>query len=110
MINLSKKDQEALCRIAENCFSSPIEIWVYGSRVNGDSHAASDLDLVIRTADLSPLDRRELMDFQEQVQESNIPILVQAFDWEKLPQSFHANILKKYEVLFSTIKKGNGDE
>ena len=83
MINLRKKDREALCRIAENCFNSPIEIWVYGSRVNGDSHEASDLDLVIRTADLSQLDRRELMAFQEQIQESNIPILVQAFDWKK---------------------------
>jgi predicted nucleotidyltransferase len=109
MTNLRKKDRENICRIAENCFKDPIEIWTYGSRVTDDSHDASDLDLVIRTSDLKPLDWRELMDFQEQIRESNIPIVVQAFDWAKLPDSFHTNILKKYELLYSNLKKVNAD-
>ena len=103
MTNLRKKDRESICRIAENCFTDPIEIWTYGSRVNDDSHDASDLDLVIRTSDLKPLDWRVLMDFQEQIRQSNIPIIVQAFDWAKLPDSFHANILIKYELLYSNL-------
>ena len=105
MINLREKEREAICRIAENCFTQPVEIWAYGSRVNGDSHAASDLDLVVRAEGLKPVDWRELMAFREQIRESNIPILVQIFDWAKLPQSFRANILKKYEVLFSNLTK-----
>ena len=102
MLNLREKDHKVLCQIANKCFKTPVEIWVYGSRVNGDSHDASDLDLVIRTADLTPLAYEELLDFQEQIQESNIPILVQVMDWNKIPESFHSNILKKYEVIYSS--------
>jgi predicted nucleotidyltransferase len=102
MLDIREKDHKTLCNIAKECFKTPIEIWAYGSRVNGDNHDASDLDLVIRTADLAPLDFRELFDFQEQLQESNIPILVQVMDWNKIPESFHSNILKNYEVLYSS--------
>ena len=49
----------------------------------------------------SALRVRELLEFQEQIQESNIPILVQVMDWNKMPESFHSNILKKYEVIYS---------
>jgi len=100
MLYLREKDHKALCHIANKCFKTPIEIWVYGSRVNGDSHDASDLNLVIRTADLEPLAIEELVGFQEQIQESNIPILVQVIDWNKIPESFHSNILKNYEVVY----------
>ena len=102
MLNLRQKDHKTLCNIAKQCFKTPIEIWAYGSRVNGDSHDASDLDLVIRTADLAPLAFGELLDFQQQIQESNIPILVQVMDWNKIPASFHNNILNKYEVVYSS--------
>ena len=101
MLNLREKDHKALCQIANECFKTPVEIWAYGSRVNGDSHDASDLNLVIRTYDFALLVYRELLDFQEQIQESNIPILVQVMDWNKIPESFHINILKKYEVIYS---------
>jgi uncharacterized protein len=33
----------------------PFEIWAYGSSVNGTAHDGRDLDLVIRTPDLSCL-------------------------------------------------------
>lgn len=110
MINLRKQDRENICRIAENSFKEPLEIWAYGSRVNGDSHNASDLDLVIRSAGLKPLNWRELLDFQEQLRESNIPILVQVFDWAKLPERFRANILQKHEVLFSNLDKVDAEK
>ncbi|WP_394370317.1 nucleotidyltransferase domain-containing protein [Pedobacter segetis] len=32
-----------------------MQVWAYGSRVNGDAHVGSDLDLVIRTPDLKRL-------------------------------------------------------
>lgn len=35
---------------------------------------------------------------------SNIPILVDLFDWARLPESFHQNIVAQHEVLFSNIK------
>ncbi len=101
MIDLREKDHKSLMNMADSCFKTPIEIWAYGSRVNGDSHDASDLDLVVCSAGNRGLDWHELVSFQEHIQESNIPILVQVMDWNKIPESFHKNILKKYEVIYS---------
>ena len=105
MLELRKKDQDELCNLAKKSFNSPMEIWAFGSRVNGDNHDASDLDLVVRKEALLALDWEELAGFQASIRESTIPILVQVFDWNSLPPSFHTNIQKKYEVLFSTINK-----
>lgn len=76
-----------------------ITVWAYGSRVNGDAHEASDLDLVLRSSDLSPISAEVLESFVEAVRASNIPILIEARDWARLPDSFHREILKNYVVL-----------
>ena len=97
---LRNKDKERLIAIFETA-TIPIEVWAYGSRVNGDAHEGSDLDLVIRTPNLEKLPLNIFLDLKEKIQESNIPIVVELFDWTRLPVSFHKNILAKHEVLFS---------
>ncbi len=99
---LRAKDKQRLQAIAEHTLPPEVEIWAYGSRVNGSAHEGSDLDLVLRTQQDTPVDAGCLLDFTEKVRSSNIPILVQAFDWARLPESFHANILRNYEVLVPT--------
>jgi len=103
MIDLREKDRLLLCQLIKSSFTIPLEVWAYGSRVNGSNHEGSDLDLVLRSADLTPLDPSELVSFREGLQESNIPILVDVHDWARLPESFHQQILKQYEVLFSSL-------
>lgn len=76
-----------------------VTAWAYGSRVNGDAHDASDLDLVLRSKDLSKIPLSELENFLEALRESNIPILVEARDWARLPASFHGEILRNYVEL-----------
>ncbi len=96
------KDRKALIDI----FSSqniPIEVWAYGSRVNGSAHDGSDLDLVVRSTDLKPLSYNDYTNLCEKITNSNIPILVELRDWALLPESFHKNIESKYEVLFSSL-------
>lgn len=100
MLHLKPDHQKQICDLAKNTFSVKIEIWAYGSRVNGDSHDASDLDLVIKTHNLKPLPIDELMLFKTKLKESNIPILVQVLDWARLPENFHKNILKNYFILY----------
>ena len=75
-----------------------VEVWAYGSRVNGMCHEASDLDLVLRGPGLKPL-AGEYLDLVEAFQQSNIPILVQAHDWARLPESFHREIEQDYVVV-----------
>ncbi len=97
---LRNKDNKRIKEIAQSVFSMPLEIWAYGSRVSGEAHEASDLDIVVRTKDLSPCPTDELSDFIDALQESNIPIIIQVFDWTRLPDSFQSNILRAYEVLY----------
>ena len=74
------------------------EVWAYGSRVNGMSHPGSDLDLVLRGPTLEQLGDG-FHDLVKAFQESNIPILVQAHDWARLPESFHREIERDYVVV-----------
>lgn len=99
MIKLREQDRKIICDLANKIFSGPVEIWAYGSRVKGTSHDASDLDLVLRSKNLKPIIIEEFSKFVEELKDSQIPILVQVFDWARLPESFHENILKEYEVL-----------
>ncbi len=76
-----------------------VEVWAYGSRVNGRSHEGSDLDLVLRGPDLKRIDSGQLGDLIEALEESNVPILVQTHDWARLPEGFHREIEQEYVVL-----------
>ena len=42
-----------------------VEVWAYGSRVNGRSHDGSDLDLVLRGPGLKEIPSGQLGDFEE---------------------------------------------
>jgi len=76
-----------------------VTAWAYGSRVNGQAHEASDLDLVLRSPDLSQIPSAALGEFLEALRESSIPILVDARDWARLPEAFHTDILRSYVVV-----------
>ena len=100
---LRQKDKLTLTQI----FSSvdvPIEVWAYGSRVNGTAHEGSDLDLVVRSKDLQKLPIAIFMQLKEKLTESNIPIVVELFDWARLPVNFHRNIKANHEVLYSNLQ------
>lgn len=99
---LRNKDKESLLAIFATA-TAPFEVWAYGSRVTGEAHEGSDLDLVIRTPNLQKLPLEMLLELRRKIQYSNIPILVELFDWARLPESFHRNIEEKHEVLFSTL-------
>ena len=76
-----------------------VEVWAYGSRVNGRSHDGSDLDLVLRGPDLNRISINSLVEFEDAVRESNIPFFVEARDWTRLPERFHQEIAQNYVVL-----------
>ncbi len=96
---IREKDRLALLDIFASA-NVPFEVWAYGSRVNGDAHSGSDLDLVIRSHDLKRIPAAVFGSLYHNIKESNIPILVELKDWALLPSYFHANIERKYEVLF----------
>jgi predicted nucleotidyltransferase len=101
VLNIRPIDQQRLLTIFKKVLPASAEIWAYGSRVNGENHEASDLDMVIKTKDGQPLDWGIYNQMLEEIRESNIPILVDIRDWTRMPNSFHQNILKKHHVFFS---------
>ena len=44
-----------------------------------------------------------LNELKEKVRNSNIPILVELFDWAHLPAKFGKNILARHELLYSNL-------
>ena len=78
---------------------SGVEVWAYGSRVNGRGHDGSDLDIVLRTHDLRSLPADQLRGFENAVRDSTIPFLVEVHDWAHLPERFHNEIKRDYVVL-----------
>ena len=82
-----------------------VEVWAYGSRVNGRSHDGSDLDLVLRGSKLAEIDTSRIADFIEALQDSTIPFLVEARDWARLPESFHCEIERAHVVLAEREKR-----
>ena len=86
-----------------------VEVWAYGSRVNGESHDGSDLDLVLRGPGLAKIDISRLVDFEEALRDSTVPFLVEAHDWARLPESFHREIQRNHVIITSVTGDDNGE-
>ena len=93
---IREKDKLAIIKLAKDNIKEKFSLWAYGSRVNGGAHETSDLDLVVVPKETG---RLHLWEFEEALQMSNIPIIVQVLNWDRIPINFHQQILKKYEVL-----------
>ena len=75
------------------------EVWAYGSRVNGQCHSASDLDLVIRNQPFLENPCKNLSQIKQAFQDSHLPILVDVMDWAYLPEAYRLEIEKLYVVV-----------
>lgn len=76
-----------------------LEIWAYGSRVNGNCHAASDLDLVIRNPESLQQPTRNIAALKQAFRDSDLPIIIDVMDWAQLPDSYRAEINKRHVVV-----------
>lgn len=97
-LDLSCRYRRQIEALLRTCLPG-VEAWAYGSRVNGRSHPGSDLDLALRSPTLEPIPDILLRGFKSALEQSNIPILVQAHDWARLPDSFHREIERNHVVL-----------
>ena len=76
-----------------------VEVWAYGSRVTGEGHAASDLDLVLRNPKNLQQETGALSGLKEAFTESDLPIRVDIMDWARIPASFHREIEQTHVVV-----------
>ncbi len=96
MINLKPKHHDELTEILKK-YCPKAEIWAYGSRVNGDSHSGSDLDLVVRSFND---ETKRIYELRELLQDSDIPFLIDINEYDKLPKYFQQEIEKCYVKIF----------
>lgn len=75
------------------------EVWAYGSRVNGQAHDGSDLDLVARQPLTPEQPLPGLAVLRAALSESRLPMLVDVHDWAELPAEFRREIERQHRVL-----------
>ena len=80
-------------------WTTGFDVLAYGSRVTGQSHAASDLDLALRNSADPQKKFSSLVELKEDLRESNLPMQVDVMDWARIPKSFHASIEAAHVVL-----------
>lgn len=83
-----------------------VEVWAYGSRVNGRSHDGSDLDLALRAPGLTKIPAEQIADFKDAIYDSTIPFLIEARDWARLPERFQREIERDYVIVHSDTERG----
>ncbi len=69
------------------------EIWIYGSRINGNATDSSDLDIVIID---DSADNLPIFDLKQAFQESGLSFRVDIMLWSEIPENFRKNILKDH--------------
>jgi predicted nucleotidyltransferase len=98
MFDLAPQHLASLLALLEQ-YVPDSEVWVYGSRVDGRSHSASDIDLVVRNpADLTQT-QPNLWELKNALAESNLPILVDVMDWARVPDYFKQEMQQSHVVL-----------
>jgi len=75
-------------------------VLAYGSRVKGNSHEGSDLDLVIINPKKPEQPQPKLAELQTFFSESNLTLLIDLHDWANLPDDFRKNIFSNYVLIF----------
>ena len=75
------------------------EVLAYGSRVNGQAHDGSDLDLVVRNPDRLAAPQTRLHLLRDALTESDLPILVEVLDWARIPEDMRREIARQHVVV-----------
>jgi len=73
------------------------EVRVFGSRVSGEAHKYSDLDLAIKCP--KPLTSEVMQALMDAFSESDLPILVDVSDWHELSEGMRNRIERQHEII-----------
>jgi len=88
-------------------YAPTFEVWAYGSRVTGQCHEASDLDVVlIHPTHPDTKTCETLAALKEALSQSDIPITVDVMDWARLSPEFHQQINRQRVKLFPASSVG----
>ena len=96
MIDVEEKDLVEIRRILAEHMSD-CEVRVFGSRIEGNAHEFSDLDLVLVGGE--KLDWRRIERLKDAFASSDLPMTVDVIDWHAISNEFRAVIENHCEVI-----------
>jgi len=95
MINLDQRSKGIIEELLEPYIATG-SLYVFGSRVAGDTHSHSDLDLLIRSEEALPF--VDFLAIKDALEFSDLPIRVDLLDWQRITPEFRKNIEQKCEL------------
>lgn len=96
MIKLSENELRTVKNILKN-YASNYEVLVFGSRVAGNTHEYSDIDIALRGTD--KIDLLVLAAIKDEFQNSDLPFRVDIIDFNRVSSEFQAVILSNYSSI-----------
>ena len=93
--------------ILRHCLPDQV-VWAYGSRVTGHSWQYSDLDLVV--VGETAVDSVTMWNARDAFSGSRLPYIVDLKDWQRIPQHWRDEILRRYAVIHSPERTKAVDE
>jgi len=97
MIKINKNELDIVIGILKK-YVPTFEIFVFGSRINGNIHEHSDLDLAIKTT-AGKIDLLLMADIRDAFQSSNLPFRVDIIDFNRASPEFQKVILNNSVLL-----------
>mgnify|MGYP006269997345 CR=1 FL=1 len=88
---MHEEDRRIILDVIRQYFPE-VEVLIYGSRVTGEAHPASDADLVLRHPEGQKLPYSRLLALRNALMDANTPISVDFHDWQRLPESFRHSV------------------
>jgi predicted nucleotidyltransferase len=76
------------------------DVWAYGSRVTGQCHNGSDLDVVLIHPSTPKRRCTTLANIREALEASLIPICVDVMDWASVPPEFYGQMNQQRVLVF----------
>ena len=99
-LELSPHDRQELQRILKACIPG-FEVWAFGSRAKGTAKPYSDLDLVIITEQVLPIET--LAELTDSLSNSDMTMKVDVLDWATISEPFQ-KIIQKDKIVIQTGK------
>lgn len=94
-IDITESQKQLLLSILKRYIPGAV-VWAYGSRVKSSARVNSDLDLVVFT---SPEQKTAVYDLRDELDESDLPFMVDLHVWDEIPPQFQEIIRRHYVVI-----------
>lgn len=89
-LDLLPGQREEVLQLLEQALGPEVEVFAFGSRVQGNARPFSDLDLLLKS--VNPISYAQLAEAEELLSESDLPFTVDLLDETRISHEFQQRI------------------